>query len=85
MSITSCEFALASCSVFMDLLGISYTSIAHVLTSTVFTYLKICVTVKFGDICSRNSTLTMETVNILADNIFQMVFLHELDHSHVCN
>ena len=57
--------------------------ISHVLTSTVLADLEHRVTVELGKIGRRDTTLAMQTINVLTSDILQVVPVHQLNQGHV--
>ena len=83
VSIASWALAHAASAVIVYPLGLTNTAIAHVLTSTFLADLEIRVSMKLGKVGCGDSRLAMKTIDILAYDVFQVVSVHQLDHSHV--
>ena len=75
VTIATCALALTSSSVIVGTLGGTSTLVPHVLTSAILTNFQVCVAVEFGDVCSRDSTLPVQAVNILAYDELEVVLL----------
>ena len=83
MTIAASALALASRAVLMNLLSSACTVVAHVLAATFLADFDVCISMKFSNICCWDSTLAMEAINILTNDVFQVVLLHKLNHGHV--
>ena len=75
VTIATCALALTSSSVIVGTLSRTSTLVSHVLTSTILTNFQVCVAVEFGDVCSRDSTLPVQAVNVLAYDELEVVLL----------
>ena len=64
-------------------LSIAHSKVSHVLSTTFRTHFEVCVPVKLRHILCWDATLTVETVNVLADYVLEMLLLHQLNEAHV--
>ena len=83
MSIATWVLAHASSPVLVSTLSIANSGISHVLTATFLTNFQVCVSMKFSDVLCGDSTLPVQSVNVLAHDELEVVFLSELDEGHV--
>ena len=59
----------------VDRLCITDSVVAHVLATTILTNLNVGVAVQLSDVGGRNPTLSMEPIDVLANNELEMIFL----------
>ena len=83
VTIAAWSLALASSSVLLGLLGVAHTVVAHELATTILAHLEVCVAMKLSNAGCRDAALAMETIDILADDVLEVLLLHELNERHV--
>ena len=57
--------------------------VSHVFSSTLFANFKVGVSMKFSQVFRWNSTLAMETIDVLTYDEFQVVLFSKLNHTHM--
>ena len=83
VTIAARTLALASCSVLLGLLSVAYTMVAHVLAATLLANLEVRVAVELRNASCGDTALAVKAIDILADDVFQVLLLHELNERHV--
>ena len=83
MSIAAWALAHASSPVLVSTLSVANSGVSHVFAATFLTNFQVCVSVKFSDVLGGDSTLSVQAVNVLANDELEVVFLSELDEGHV--
>ena len=77
------RLAHSTSSVLKDALCSADARVSHVLSSAVLADLELRVAVELGKLCWRDTTLAVQTVNILAGDVLQVVSIHQLNQGHV--
>ena len=75
--------AHAACPVFIHTLGVAHAYVTHVLEATILTDFQVSVSMHFGDMRTRDSTFTVEAIDVLTDDVLKMVLLHQLKEGHM--
>lgn len=74
---------LATSLVRMDFLGDSNSEITHVLFATLLADFKISISVDLTQAVRVNSTLSVETIDILRDYVLEVTSFHQLNETHM--
>lgn len=69
VSFASWVVTLSTSLMILDFLGISHSEVSHVVGATLLTYFEICISVYLTNIFSWNSTLSVETINVLGNDM----------------
>ena len=82
-AIAARRLTFTSRTMLFSLLSVANSSVAHILSATLFTDLEVCIAVEFRQIGCRDAALPVKTIHILTHNKFQVVLLCELDQGHM--
>lgn len=74
---------LSGCFVIMDFLCSSHSEVSHVILVTLLTNLQISVSVHLSNSFRRYSTFSVQTINILGNNVLEVAFIHKFNQSHM--
>ena len=67
----------------VKLLRRSSSEITHIVLAALGADLQVSISMQLGDFLSGYPTFSMQTVNILANNVFEIILFHKLTQSHV--